>query len=192
MQTQGTLQVTTTTLLSLAIAAWALYVAWRTLRATAKQAEVAEHTRKLSIRPHVVAFTRQYAHQAEITYLTIANVGFGAAKNVRTRIVKGVHSNSLHGSFPIKEWAPIKRPVSILRINERLWTILRATERNSLSDLGPEVSVEITYEDIEGTTYGPEHFTLDWFPNNGADSARLKRTKSGEVVEERRLYPEEL
>lgn len=72
-QASGTNWAAITTCLSLAIAAWAPFVAWRTLRATAKQAETAEHTRKLSIRPYVVAYTRQYAHQPGGTYLIVAN-----------------------------------------------------------------------------------------------------------------------
>lgn len=139
-----------------------------------------------------MAFTRQYAHQAESTYLILANVGFGAAQDVHARVVRGAEDNALHGSRPVEEWVPLKRPISVLRVNERLWTILRATATREPLDLGPEVCIEITYSDMEGTTFGPERFTLDWFPNDGANFGRLRRTRGKEVVEDRALHPEDL
>lgn len=176
---------------SLAIAAWALFVGWRTFRATAKQAEVAERTRKSSIKPYVVAFTRQYAYQDPV-YFMIANVGFGAAKDVRAHIIKGADFEPLEGK-PLREWRPLKEPISILRVNERLWTILffkLLTDVERFKNY--DITVEITYSDIEGTTFGPEQFSLDLFPNDGVLAASSKRSVGSDVVEEKDFRPEDI
>lgn len=180
-----------TTAISLAIAFFALIVAWRTAVATTRQVEITEKTRKSSIRPHVVAYTRQYPHQDPV-YLFIANVGFGAAKDVRARIVVGQDFNPMQGQ-PIRDWKVLREPVSILRVDERLWTILLLAPSTPVEVYkDKKIVIEIAYSDIEGTRFQPEQFKLDLFPNDGVLAGRTKRTRGKEVVEDRPLRPDDL
>ncbi len=177
----------------LVIAAWALWVSWRAFRVSIKQAEIAERTRKSSIRPYVVAFTRSYPFHDGV-YLMLANVGFGAARNVRARIVEGEEFKSVPQKL-LRDWQPLKEPTSILRVNERLWTMLVYYPHFDHKDIKATkttpVTIELTYQDIEGQEFGPEIFQLDLTPNEGAFAVRVTRREGREIIEQKDLRPDD-
>lgn len=108
---------------------------------------------------------------------------------MKARITYGADFDPVQGN-PLRTWKVLQEPVSVLRANERLWTVLfSGILGNAEKYKEKEISVEITYRDIEGTTFPPEEFRLDLFPNEGALSLTRKRTVNV-MVEEVELGPE--
>lgn len=90
----------------------------------------------------------------------------------------------------MKIWKALREPISILRANERLWTILLSGVLENINvDKDTMISIELTYSDIEGTTFPPEEFKLDLFPNDGALFTTKKRFTNRSLIEEAELRP---